>query len=296
MTNSIERNLHSIFDLELFKVGKTAVTPATAFEILLIVVLSYLLSWLFRYGLRRALKRRGVGTEKGGVSVAARLFHYAVIFTGTVVALSTAGIQLQALFAASAVFAVGIGFAMQNIAQNFVSGVILLVERSIEPGDIIEVNSHVVRVEQMGIRATVVRTLDDEDMIVPNSTLVQSTVKNFTHLDNIYRIRVLVGVAYSSDLSVVRKALEDTAETAPFREKTHEPRVLLLDFGPSSVVYEVSVWIKDPWIFRVRMSELREAIWAALHRARVTIAFPQVDVHFDEPVAKGLAALGKVAA
>lgn len=296
MTNPIERNLHSILDSELFTVGKTAVTPFTALEILLILGISYVLSWGLRYGLRRALSRRGVGTEKGGVSVAARLFHYAVIFTGLLVALSTAGIQLQALFAASAVFAVGIGFAMQNIAQNFVSGVILLVERSIEPGDIIEVNSHVVRVEQMGIRATVVRTLDDEDMIVPNSTLVQATVKNFTHLDNIYRIRILVGVAYQSDLALVRKALEETADQAPFREQTHEPRVLLVDFGPSSVVYEVSVWIKDPWIFRVRMSELREAVWTALQRVRVTIAFPQVDVHFDEPVAKGLAALGKIAA
>lgn len=295
MVNPIEESVASVFNSELVRIGKTPVTLTTVITITLIILLSYLLSWVVRATLRRALRRRGVGVEKGGVSAASRMFHYLVVLTGLVVAFNTVGIQLQALFAAGAVFAVGIGFAMQNIAQNFVSGVILMIERSIEPGDIIEVNSHVVRVEQMGIRATIVRTLDDEDMIVPNSTLVQSTVKNFTHLDNIYRIRVNVGVSYGSDLKVVRRALEGAANSYPFRERTHEPRVLLLDFGASSIVYEISVWIKDPWIFRVRMSELREAVWDALNTHSVTIAFPQIDVHFDEPVARGLAALGRAA-
>jgi potassium efflux system protein len=296
MQPPLAHGLNAILGVELFKVGPSSVTPMTAFEILVIVSLSYGFSWLVRTSFRRTLRRRGVGVEKGGVGVAGRLFHYGVVFMGLVVALNTAGIQLQALFAAGAVFAVGIGFAMQNIVQNFVSGVILLVERSIEPGDIIEVNSHVVRVESMGIRATVVRTLDDEDMIVPNSTLVQSTVKNFTHLDNLYRIRVNVGVSYASDLALVRHLLEKTADLAPFRERTHEPRVLLMDFGPSSVVYEISVWIKDPWAFRMRMSDLREAIWLELRQHGVTIAFPQIDVHLDERVAEGLVALGRAAA
>jgi small-conductance mechanosensitive channel len=295
MSNPVERGVTSILSTELFKVGNSVVTPITVATVVIVVVLSYGFSWLTRALLRRALKRRGVGFAAGGLGAAERMFHYVVVFTGMLVALNTAGIQLQALFAAGAVFAVGVGFAMQNIAQNFVSGVILMVERSIEPGDIIEVNSHVVRVEQMGIRATIVRTLDDEDMIVPNSTLVQATVKNFTHLDNIYRIRVLVGVSYGSDLKVVRGALEGAAQSVGFREASHTPRVLLTDFGPSSVVYEVSVWIKDPWNHRIRMSELREAVWYALKERAVTIAFPQIDVHLDEPVARGLAALGRAA-
>ncbi|MGC4086967.1 MAG: mechanosensitive ion channel [Polyangiaceae bacterium] len=295
MLNPLEKSVESMLYGELFLVGKTRVTIMTVVTVGVIIAASYTLSWVLRFALRRALKQRGVGVEKGGISAAGRMFHYVVVLAGILVAFNTVGIQLQALFAAGAVFAVGVGFAMQNIAQNFVSGVILMIERSIEPGDIIEVNSHVVRVEQMGIRATVVRTLDDEDMIVPNSTLVQSTVKNFTHLDNIYRIRVNVGVAYSSDLKLVRRALEGAASGVGFREPAHEPRVLLLDFGPSSVVWEVSVWIKDPWNYRVRQSELREAVWEALASYAVTIAFPQIDVHFDAPVARGLAALGRAA-
>ncbi len=129
------------------------------------------------------------------------------------VAMRTTGIRLDALFAAGAVFAVGFGFAMQNIAQNFVSGVILLFERTIKPGDVIEVGGQIVKVQQMSIRATIVRTLDEEDVIVPNSSLVQSNVKNFTLEDNIYRVRVTVGVSYSSDVPKVKAALEGCARS-----------------------------------------------------------------------------------
>ncbi|HEV8245243.1 MAG TPA: mechanosensitive ion channel domain-containing protein, partial [Polyangiaceae bacterium] len=163
-----------LLNVELFRIGTTPVTPSTVLFATLIVFASWALSAVIRFALRRSFRRRGVQYEEGGVWVAARLFHYLILLTGVMVALNTAGVKLEGLFAAGAVFAVGLGFAMQNIAQNFVSGVILLIERSIEPGDVIEVNSQVVRVHQMGIRATLVRTLDDEDMIVPNSILVQS--------------------------------------------------------------------------------------------------------------------------
>ncbi len=288
--------LTSLASVELFRIGNTPVTPATVLACVFIVFVSWSLSAVVRVLLRRSFKRRGVHYEEGGVWVAARLFHYFMLLTGVMVALNTAGVKLEALFAAGAVFAVGIGFAMQNIVQNFVSGVILLVERSIEPGDVIEVNSHVVRVHQMGIRATLVRTLDDEDMIVPNSILVQSTVKNYTHQDQIYRVRITVGVHYHSDVDQVRKVLEKAAHDCDFRVKTHDPRVLLLGFGASSIDYEVSVWIDDPWNFRIMSSKLRENVWRALKHSGIVIAFPQVDVHFDEPVAKGLAAMGARAA
>ncbi len=296
MTASSAFGLGSPLSVELFRIGNTSVTPATVLACVLIVFLSWSLSALLRLFLRRSFRRRGVHYEEGGVWVAARLFHYLILLTGVMVALNTAGVKLEALFAAGAVFAVGVGFAMQNIAQNFVSGVILLVERSIEPGDVIEVNSHVVRVHQMGIRATLVRTLDDEDMIVPNSLLVQSTVKNYTHQDQIYRVRITVGVHYQSDVDQVRKVLERAAHDCEFRVKAHEPRVLLMAFGASSIEYEVSVWIDDPWNFRIMSSKLRENVWRALKHAGIVISFPQVDVHFDEPVARGLAALGAKAA
>jgi small-conductance mechanosensitive channel len=289
-------SLMPLLSVELFRIGNTPVSPATLIVAAFIIGLSWLASVLVRYVLRSSFRRRGVAYKEGGVWVAARLFHYLVLITGVLVALNTVGVKLEGLFAAGAVFAVGLGFAMQNIAQNFVSGVILLIERSIEPGDVIEVNSHMVRVLEMGIRATLVRTLDDENMIVPNSILVQSTVKNYTHQDSVYRLRINVGVHYASDALKVRSVLEKAAADADFRLRSHEPRVLLLGFAASSVDYEVSVWIDDPWNHRVFSSKLRENVWRALGAAGIVIAFPQVDVHFDAPVAKGLAALGAKAA
>lgn len=151
------------------------------------------------------------------MAVAARLIYYALLMLGLGIALHTIGINMTGLFAAGAVFAVGVGFAMQNIASNFVSGVILLLEGAIKPGDVLEVEDRVVRVREMGMRAAVARTLDDEDLIIPNSALVQSTVKNFTLRDHLYRLKSTVGVVYSSDMAKVEETLVSLAEMLPWR-------------------------------------------------------------------------------
>jgi len=273
--------------VELFKVGSTTVTPSTLVIAVVIVLLSFLFSRVFRAGMRRFFQQSGL-TPTGEAGAVERLVHYGIIMLGILVAMRTTGIRLDALFAAGAVFAVGFGFAMQNIAQNFVSGVILLFERTLKPGDVIEVGGQIVKVKQMSIRATIVRTLDEEDVIVPNSSLVQSNVKNFTLEDNIYRVRVTVGVSYSSDVPKVKAALEGCARSMDYREKGFEPRVLLLGFGGSALEFEASVWMRDPWNHRIAGSKLREAIWLAFKEQQITFAFPQVDVHLDHPVAESL--------
>lgn len=277
------RMVSRVLSTKLFDIGGTAVTVATLVTSVLIVVASYVLSVLVQRALDRAFKKRGLkGAE--GAGVLGRLLHYAFVVVGFAVALQTAGIELGALFAAGAVFAVGLGFAMQNIAQNFVSGVILLVERSIKPGDVLSLQDETVRVIEMGIRATLVRTLDEEIMIVPNASLVQSTVKNYTIKDSLFRVRVTVGVEYGSDMALVRRTLEGAAEEMGFREKSHEPVVLMDDFADSSVNWEVSIWIADPWGARRVRSRMREAIWTAFKKEEIVIAFPQMDVHFDAPI------------
>jgi potassium-dependent mechanosensitive channel len=263
------------------------ITPLTLALAGVILAATIVVARLLHAGIPRALARRGV-TERGTGLVAARLVQYVVMIIGLAIAFQTAGIQLGSLFTAGAVFAVGLGFAMQNIVQNFVSGVILLVERSIKPDDILEIDGAIVRVIQLRIRTTLVRTLNDEDLIVPNSTLVQGTVKNYTLSDLLYRLRVVVGVSYGSDMEAVRRVLEEVAAATTWREQERDPKVLLLDFGTSSVDWEVSVWTRDPWRHRVLSSELREAIWFAFRRAQITIAFPQLDVHLDPAVVEAL--------
>ena len=284
--------IESFLSEEVFKIGTTTVTPTMLVTASFIIVLSYFFSRAVRAAMRRFFARGGLAPT-GEVGAIERLVHYGILMIGVVVALRITGIRLDALFTAGAVFAVGFGFAMQNIAQNFVSGVILLFERTIKPGDVIEVGGQIVKVQQMSIRATIVRTLDEEDVIVPNSSLVQSNVKNFTLEDNIYRVRVTVGVSYNSDVPHVKSVLERCAMSMDYREQGFEPRVLLLGFGQSALEFEASVWMRDPWNHRIAGSKLREAIWAAFKEEQISIAFPQIDVHFDGLVGEGLRALSR---
>ena len=281
------RDKYGQFDIPLFEIGGTTVTVATLVSFGLIVIVTFVIAGLLQRGVTRAFSRKGQ-EDQGTTAVASRLVRYLVLIGGLGIALNTLGIDLTALFAAGAVFAVAIGFAMQNISQNFVSGIILLLERVIKPGDVLQVDGRLVRVRDMGIRATVARTLDEEDIIIPNSQLVSSAVTNYTFEDSLYRLRTAVGVVYSSDMAAVRRVLEQTAETLEWRSRHQPPRIQLKEFGDSSVNFDVSVWIDEPWSMQQRRNQLNEAIWWALRDAGIIIAFPQLDVHLDQQVVDAL--------
>lgn len=267
-----------VWNAPVFTIGQTAVTPATLVTFGIILVLTVIMAQLAAAGTQRALARRA-GGDMGAIAVTARLVNYAVLLLGLGVAIQTIGVNLGALFTAGAFFAVAVGFAMQNIAQNFMAGVILLVERVIKPGDVLEIEGRVVKVTRMGLRATVARTRDEEDIIIPNSILAQNTVTNYTLRDQVYRLRTTVGVSYGSDLQAVKRVLLDAASEIPERLHEPEPRILLTEFADSSVVFEVAVWIHDPWMARRISSDLNETIWYGLKRAGIVIPFPQRDVH-----------------
>ncbi|MBW2256048.1 MAG: mechanosensitive ion channel [Deltaproteobacteria bacterium] len=282
--------IYAVVHFPLIDLAGTPVSVVTITTVGLIVAGSFWLSRMLQKAVQRGA-RMGLGPEQkpGSVAVIQRLVHYLVIATGVTIALQMVGVNLSALFAAGAIFAVGIGFAMQNIAQNFVSGLILLVERAIKPGDVIQVEGRVVRVERIGIRSTVVRTRDEEDLIVPNSILSQSTVANLTFLDPSLRIRCPVGVSYGSDMELVYRTLREAVLDVPHRDPRQEPVVFLLQFGSSSVDFEVSVWTREPWFAPLIRSEVNRAIWREFQAADITISFPQVDVHLDEPVIRAIA-------
>lgn len=263
---------------ELFSIGSTPVTLATLIAAAVVILATLGASILIQRAIRNGLQKRGKATP-ATVAISARLAHYVVLLIGFGISLQTIGLNLSALFTAGAFFAVALGFAMQNVAQNFVSGVILLTERTIKPGDILEVEGQVVKVTNMGLRATVVRSRDEEDLIIPNSLLVQNAVTNYTLRDSNFRLRAHVSVAYASDLTVVRTVLYETAESFADRSPAFEPAVLLTGFADSGVEFEVSVWIGDPWRARRILSELNFAIWFALQKHHITIPFPQRDVH-----------------
>jgi len=267
-------------DFELFHLGSVKLTVGRVLLSLLVVATTLIASTIARRLARRAFKLRGI-EDVGTVGLVTSLLHYLVLAIGFTTALSSLGLDLGALFAAGAVFAVALGFAMQNIVQNFVGGIILLLERSIKPGDVLEVEGTVVRIVRMGIRSTIARSRDGEDLLIPNSTLIQGVVRNRTLGRGAYRVRATVGVHYNSDLAVTREALQ-RATADLHDDDTGEPSlVLLLGFGSSSVDFEVAVWTRDPWRARILTSDLSFAVWDALKKAGIVIAFPQIDVHFD---------------
>jgi small-conductance mechanosensitive channel len=282
---TIGQAIGNAMDVKLFKLGETQVTGSTLFAVLIIILATYLLSRWSQRGLERLLVKSGVKKEST-ILIIRRTAHYLIVLTGIVASLQTVGIDLSTLFAAGAVFAVGLAFAMQTIAQNFVSGIILLIERTIKQGDVLEVEGQLVKVISMRIRSTLVRTRDEEEIIVPNSLLVQGMVKNYTMSDSAYLLATTVGVVYGSDMKKVREILEGTIGSLPFDVDQEKSGVLMREFGNSSVDFRVFVMIDDPWRARRLRSKLNEAIWWALKDADITIAFPQLDVHFDSAVEK----------
>lgn len=263
----------------------------TAIAIVLLSVLAgrLLESWLTR------VVPASTRQAKANVATLGRLGYYIVVPLGVAVAVSSIGIHLGALLTLGGVFVVAIGFATKNIAENFVSGVILLVERSIKPDDVLEVEGEIIRVTHLGIRTTIGRTREGEEFIIPNALLCGSKVKNYTYRDMQFRIHVYVGVAYDSHLPTVFEVLEKAVEGCDFVLPSPEPRIVLEGFGDNSVNFAVDAWIDDPWGARARRSDIARAVWDALAEAGIVIAFPQRDLHLDDRTLDVLSKLGRSA-
>ena len=171
---------------------------------------------------------------------------------------------------------------MKTTAENYVSGMMLRTERIIKPGDVLETEGAMVRVKSIGFRATIVRTKDEKDLVIPNSQLVQDRIVNYTYRDTVCRFETTVGVAYASDLKKVREVLESVCNQLDWASPRHKPAVILSGFGDSAVNYKIRVWIENPWDAGGRQALLNEAIWWGLKDAGIVIAYRQLDVHIDE--------------
>ncbi len=196
------------------------------------------------------------------------------------VVLDTAGINLSTLTIFGGALGIGLGFGLQNIANNLVSGMILLLDRSIKQGDVVSVGDSYGWVVRLGARYIVVRTRDGVEKLIPNANLIASEITNWSHSDRKVRLHVKVGVSYDSDPFKVRQILLRVADTNPRVLKSPQPNVLFVDFGESSLDFELRVWIHDPeaGIESVR-SALRFEIWKAFQDSGVQIPYPQRDIH-----------------
>ena len=250
--------------------------------------------WVSRM-LKRFIDRR-LGQDSHNDEATIRTYkslaRFIVMVPGILIAVHVLGINLSSLFTTSGLFAVALAFAMKNISENYVSGMMLRLERTIKPGDVLESEGAIVKVKSIGFRATIARTKDERDLVIPNSQLVQNRVANYTYRDSVCRVETRIGVAYSSDLKKVREVLERVCDQLDWTSSQHKPAVVLSDFGDHAVSFKIRVWIENPWDAGKRRALLNENIWWVLKEAGIVIAYPQLDVHFDEEFTKA-AGLGR---
>ncbi len=220
-----------------------------------------------------------VELPRGIPATISQMVHYAVMTLGLLVAFAAAGFELGRFAVVVGALGVGIGFGLQTLVNNFVSGLILIFERPIKVGDKIEVAGVFGDVKRIGIRASIITTLDGAELIVPNGTLVATEVTNWTLSDRQRRIEVPVGVAYGTDDKVVIELLLRVARGHTGLKSNPEPVAVFVGFGESSLDFSLRAWTAnfDDWV-RIR-SELMSAIHAALNEAGIEIPFPQRDLH-----------------
>ena len=223
------------------------------------------------------------GVESGLQETLAILLRYALTFVGAIVLLQGFGVDVRALAIAASVLGVGIGFGLQNIANNFVSGVLLNLERPIRPGDYVNVGAFEGTVVRVGGRSTTLRTNDGVLILIPNARFLETEVVNWNLGDPRSRVHLPVGVAYGSDLALARRALLEAARGHPEVEPDPRPQVQLVGFGASSLDLELLVWTRDPRDKNRLESDLNFRIEESLRRHGIEVPFPQLDLRVRTP-------------
>jgi small-conductance mechanosensitive channel len=266
-----------------------SITPGSILAVVFIIYSSLIVSRGIRAFLQQEVLPR-YKVDKGAQISINRLVHYAILFVGFIILLSALGFGLNQITILGGALGVGIGFGLQAIVNNFVSGLILLFERPIKVGDMIEVGTDVGEVKELGLRATIVQTFDNAEIVIPNSQLITGSVVNWTLAEKKIRVKVPVGVAYGSDISAVLEILLNCAEANAIVLSTPKPAALFLAFGASSLDFELRVWISDFNDKLIVLSELNQEIEYEFSNAGIEIPFPQSDLHLrsvdNEVIAK----------
>lgn len=267
-------------------------TVARIFYAFVIVFGVYILSKYLQWVLRRQVLQ-AFQIERHTQFILLRFIHFTLIIIGLLIALSAVGVSFTSLAIIFGGLSIGIGFGLQNIASNLISGFILIFERPIKIGDLVEIMDVNIfgRVSSINLRSTVIASLDEKEIIVPNSQLVSEAVHNLTHDNHMFRLHIAVGVSYGSDVQLVKRALIEAAhehpqvikDPAPTMENVTPPFVRFVNFGDSSLDFELLAWIPDSFQRFDVASDLHFTIWEKFAEYGIKIPFPQRDVHHFYP-------------
>jgi len=274
-------NLEGFLTSPLISLGDASITPAQILEVIAVVVIGCgLLIWSGRFV---AARMEGREVDPNLIQVVSRAWLIIGFVVLAFIVLDLLSVPLGAFAFVSGAVAIGVGFGAQNIINNFISGWILMWERPIKIGDFLEMGEVRGTVEAINTRSTRIRRVDGVHLLIPNSYLLENTVTNWTLMDKLVRTAIVVGVAYGSDVQLVKKLLEQAADENPDVLEQPERMVIFDDFGESALTFELNVWVYSTAERGLRLirSDLRFRIDRLFREHGVTISFPQRDVHLD---------------
>lgn len=268
-----------IMTTPFFKLGETPVTVSGILVAVLVIIASLFVSAIVQRVFDRQVAER-MKMNRGMKYAFMRIIHYLILILGISLAAQMIGLSFGSLAVIFGFLSVGIGFGLQNLTSNFISGLILLLERPISPGDFVTIDGQFGRVEHINMRTTIIRTQDNVTIVVPNAKFVENDVTNWSHDGDVkVRLHCPVGVAYGSDVSLVKQTLLDVANANEHVLDDPAAVVVFTEFGDSSLNFELLVWTDRPELRYALHSEINFAIDEAFRKADIQIPFPQRDLH-----------------
>ena len=281
--SSTSNSVSSLLNLRLLVIGHTVVTPASLVSAAFIMAAAFAAAWAASFVLTRARSRAKAGRTP--LYLVQKMVTYGLVVFGLFVGLSTVGINLSSLAVFAGAIGVGVGLGLQGIVKEFVSGLVLIVDNELHVGDFIELEGQKTRgeVQEIGARATHIRTNDNVDVLVPNSKLIDGTIINWTQRGHTRRIHVPFSVAYGVDKAKVRDAVLAAARTVPFTlpdTENQKTQVWMIGFGDSALNFELVVWPKIDAVKRPASMNAAYtwAIEDALRQSDIEMPYPQLDV------------------
>lgn len=264
--------------IELWTLFQNPITLGKLFNSVISLYFLFNIAWAIQEMLEKFLTDY-TNANTGVVHAGLTISSYLIIAVGLLMIFDALGLDITTLTFITGGLSIGIGFGLQQVVGNFISGILILFEQSLRPSDVISINGSMAIVDELNIRSTTVRTLDNVEVIVPNETFLTSAVTNYTKTNPFLRVLITVGASYDSNPKEVREILKKVAQEHPDVQKQPKAEVFLMEFADSSINFQLAVWLDDPTLIKRVNSELHLMIWEAFEENSIEMPYPQRDLH-----------------